>query len=301
MAHTVTIRDETIRLKDHLAGIYDPPELESVIYLILEEYLCQSRLFIRTNPDWPVPRNVLSLLDHAISRLKDHVPVQYVLGKAHFYGMKLMVNEHVLIPRPETEELVDWIRKDYIPDSSGLSLKILDIGTGSGCIAIALKRLLPASIVEAIDTSIEALRVARSNARSLDTDITFRKADILDTLSCSKLGVFDLIVSNPPYVLASDRAHMKPNVLRYEPVQALYVDDSRPLVHYEAIAAFSVHHLKYSGTLYLEIHERMGQSIMDLFRQYGFAQINLKQDIHNKTRMVRINRRAEAGNLVNLG
>lgn len=292
MAHTVTLRDETNRLKDHLAGIYDPPELESVIDLILEEYLGQPRLFIRSNPDWPVPQNILLLLDQAVSRLKDHVPVQYVLGKAHFYGLKLMVNEHVLIPRPETEELVDWVRTDYIPGRLGLPLNILDIGTGSGCIAIALKRLFPASVIEAIDTDNEVLRIARSNARSLDTDITFRNADILDPVSCGQLGMFDLMVSNPPYVLTSDKAHMRLNVLHYEPAQALYVDDSRPLVYYEAIASFSRQHLKPNGTIYLEIHERMGQRIMDLFDYYGFAQITLKQDIHHKDRMIRIRRQA---------
>jgi release factor glutamine methyltransferase len=275
-------------MKQQLEGYYENRELDSLVDLLLEEYLGQSRLSLRLNADQPVPEEVLTLLKSAINRLKEHVPVQYVLGKAPFCGLEFIVNEHVLIPRQETEELVEWIIADQMNRLSTEPLRILDIGTGSGCIAISLKRRIPGALVTALDISREALVVAGSNAGLLDADILFLQNDILNPTHWNALGCFDLIVSNPPYVLPSDRIRMKTNVLAHEPAIALFVDEDHPLIFYDAIASFSQQHLLPKGSVYLEINEKMGLSVCDLFNNAGFDHSILRKDINGRDRMVQI-------------
>ncbi len=287
MAHKSTIGQLVAMMKRQLEGSFECRELNSVVDLILEDYLGQSRVTFRSHPDQPVTGDVVACVKKAISRLKQHVPVQYILGKASFYGLEFIVNEHVLIPRPETGELVGWILSDYRAGAYPRSSKILDIGTGSGCIAITLKRNIPDSVVVAVDISRNALEIAQLNAQALETEIQFLQMDILDPDQCDVTGPFDLIVSNPPYVLQSDKAWMDANVLDHEPSVALYVEGERPLIFTEAIASFAARNLSPAGAIYLEINEKMGSRILELFSDAGYEQTVLKRDIHDKIRMVR--------------
>ena len=218
-----------------------------------------------------------------LERLLTHEPVQYVLNEAWFYGFKFYVDRNVLIPRQETEELVEWIIADYkfpIDD-----LKILDIGTGSGCIPITLKRVLQKTEAWSCDICEEALQVAKKNTVELDTDINLLQLDFLDKQQWQRLPRFDLIVSNPPYVPEKDKKEMKNNVLQYEPATALFVPDNNPLVFYIAIAEFGKTHLNKKGSIYLEIHESLGEAIIKLFRENGYT-TTLKKDMQGKDRMI---------------
>lgn len=286
-----TVRSIRSLIKNQLKGYYESRERDSLADLLLEEYLGLSRVSLRLNEDHPVTGEVYMLVTSALSRLKNYVPVQYLLGKAHFCDMVFKVNEHVLIPRRETEELVGWIAEDHsgvkIP---GASQKVIDLGTGSGCIAITLKKMFPGARVTAADVSREALEVAGINAAQLGTDVLFMHMDMLDATCWEALGSFDIMVSNPPYVLPSDRARMHANVLDHEPASALFVTDDRPLRYYEAIAAFSGNHLQPLGRIYVEINEQMGKLVCELFSHAGFTQSVLRQDIHGRDRMVRVSR-----------
>ncbi|MDD5694265.1 MAG: peptide chain release factor N(5)-glutamine methyltransferase [Bacteroidales bacterium] len=283
-----TVGQVIAMMKQQLEGYYESRELNNIADLILEDYLGQSRVTFHSQPELPVSRKVLSRIHIATERLKQHVPVQYILGRAHFGELEFMVNEHVLIPRQETEELVRWILSDLSAGIAGQSLNILDVGTGSGCIAIALKRNFPDLTVSALDISYKALDVARLNAKTLMTDIQFLQMDILNPDQWDFSGRFDLMVSNPPYVLQADKARMKANVLDHEPALALYVEDSRPLIFYEALVTFAGRYLSPGGKIYLEINEQMGSQVCDLFRDAGYRRILLKRDIHDRNRMVRI-------------
>ncbi len=214
-----------------------------------------------------------------------HQPVQYVLHEAWFYGMKLYVDEHVLIPRPETEELVEWMLKDA--ETNKQPINILDIGTGSGCIPIALKKNMPAAEVWAVDISNEALLVAQRNADTQQTSITFQQADILNKPYPSVLPTFDVIVSNPPYIPLSDKTAMHPNVLQHEPHLALFVANEDPFLFYNAIVDFAQSHLNPGGSLYFEIHEAMGEQVKQLLTQKGFINAQVKKDMQGKDRMVK--------------
>ncbi len=277
-------------MKHQLTEFYEPHELNSLVYTILEEYLGKSRIWIRMNPDVRIAEEISPMLEEAIQKLKANVPVQYILGKAYFWELDFFVNEHVLIPRQETEELIGWIREDYAPLIQSKSLGIIDIGTGSGCLAIALKKILPASSVLALDISEKALETAGVNARHHQVDIEFRLSDILNPALWKEFGQFDIIVSNPPYVLPSDKILMKANVLDHEPARALFVDDDKPLIFYEAIASFSRQHLLPEGSIYLEINDQMGPQICKLFHDSGYAQTILRKDIHDKNRFICVRR-----------
>lgn len=217
-----------------------------------------------------------------VSRLKHFEPIQYILGEAEFYGLKLAVNSSVLIPRPETEELVQWITTSNLPQNS----KILDIGTGSGCIALALKKMLDNAKISGIDISESALEVARENAGRNNLEVDFFQSDILNWQSIS-LGTFDVIVSNPPYVRNSEKTEMKTNVLAHEPENALFVSDENPLVFYRAIAGFAQNYLSGGGFLFFEINENMGGEMTDLLIEKGFREIQVRKDLNDKNRMLR--------------
>jgi release factor glutamine methyltransferase len=222
--------------------------------------------------------------DQYLERLLTHEPVQYVLGEAWFCGLKFRVDPNVLIPRPETEELVEWVITNCkFPLSD---LRILDIGTGSGCIAISLKRRLGKAEVWACDLSTGAIALARENAQTLGADVHFAELDFLSSAQRSALPVFDIIISNPPYIPEKDKEQMQRNVLEYEPSMALFVPNDDALLFYKAIAEFGKSHLQREGNIYLEIHEDLGEAVQQYFQQTGYI-AEIKKDMQEKDRMVR--------------
>lgn len=221
-------------------------------------------------------------LQQALNALLKHEPVQYVTGKAWFYGLAFTVNRNVLIPRPETEELVEWIVKD-----THTPVKILDIGTGSGAIPIALKKDLPAATVWSVDVSAGALEVASQNATQLNLNVHFEQMDILDTTATHALPLFDIIVSNPPYICESEQKDMEEQVIAYEPGIALFVPDNDALLFYRQIGLLAKEKLTPGGLLYFEINEAFGKEVVALLEEQGFKNVILKQDLYTKDRMVR--------------
>lgn len=224
-----------------------------------------------------------NVLDEILPALQRGRPFQYVVGEAHFYGMDLFVNESVLIPRPETEELVQHILSN-VPHSA---LTILDVGTGSGCIALALKKHLPDAKVYAMDISKDALRVARKNAEKLELPIHFLEMDVLEwDLVLEDQLRFDIVVSNPPYITPKEMAEMEDHVLHFEPEIALFAPEEAPLLYYQHIADLAHKHLKIDGKLYFEINRLMGQEVVDLLRKKGFNDVTLLQDMQGADRMI---------------
>ena len=238
--------------------------------------------FIR-DPELEIPAAGEIKVKNALQELLQHKPVQYVLGEAWFGPLKLMVNEHVLIPRPETGELVQWVTND--PITSSENVKILDIGTGSGCIPIYLKKKLPNATISAADISEEALHVARRNALANDCNINFIQADFLKEAAWNKLPVVDIIVSNPPYIPANEKEKMDNNVTQYEPHTALFVPDDQPLIFYEKIALFANEHLTQTGKVFVETHEDFAGATAALFENY-FTKVEIKKDLFGKERMI---------------
>lgn len=224
---------------------------------------------------------------NVLNQLKTGRPIQYILGKADFYGNTFLVNEYTLIPRPETEELVDWIVRD-LESSRTESLTILDIGTGSGCIAISLQKRFPRSRILALDVSAEAIKISRQNAKELESNIEIIETDILewDTVLANKMNL-DIIVSNPPYITPSEQAEMHNNVLLFEPHSALFVEEHNPLVFYSTIADFGNCHLNPNGLLYFEINQHLGADTCDLLRKKGYKNIEIRKDINHVDRMIK--------------
>jgi release factor glutamine methyltransferase len=228
----------------------------------------------------------LENLDAITERLKKNEPVQYVLGEAWFAGMKFKVNKNVLIPRPETEELVDWIVKES-QDTKVKNQNIIDIGTGSGCIPITLKKKLSSATISAIDVCSEAIYVATENAIALEADIEFILLDFLNEEKWTELSEYDVIVSNPPYVMQKEKETMHQRVSSYEPSLALFVPDNDGLIFYKKLVDFSLHHLRINGKLYVEINESYGKEVTDLFQTKGFQKVELRKDMQGRDRMVR--------------
>jgi len=226
------------------------------------------------------------LIEEAVDKLMKNNPLQYILGTASFMDLEFYVNSSVLIPRPETEELVSMVLKQYADKDTDQKLEILDIGTGSGCIAITLKRFLPASVISAIDISEEALIVAAHNAVKNNATVNFIHTDILDKTRWDELPQFDLIVSNPPYVTHKEKKQMQPNVLEHEPHTALFVPDDDPLLFYRTIIAFSKIKLRKAGVLWFEINEMFGEAIRDIALNQGFREVNIIFDFQGKSRFL---------------
>jgi release factor glutamine methyltransferase len=224
--------------------------------------------------------------ERSLEKLKAGTPIQYILGEAWFNGIRLKVDQRVLIPRPETEELCALINDDLAKSGLG-NFEILDIGTGSGSIAIDLKRRFPEAQVTAIDISRDALSLAEENARALLCDIKFRLVDILSLPDQKSLGKFDLIVSNPPYVTESEKLNLPLNVSGFEPPTALFVSDDNPIIFYKAISHFATEHLKGLGRLYFEINEKFGSEIQKTLTETGFGQVEVICDLNEKPRFVR--------------
>ncbi|MFV8359303.1 peptide chain release factor N(5)-glutamine methyltransferase [Flavobacterium sp. LS1P3] len=278
-----------------LTPIYDAGEAESFFYLILEEKHQLKRIDLALHPDLVFSEEEIVVWNSILEQLKLEIPVQYLLGKTSFYGLDFEVNENVLIPRPETEELVEWIlesQKSKV-ETSGESLKdlkILDIGTGSGCIAISLAKNLPNATVFAIDVSEKALATAKTNAENNSVNVTFINQNILDVVSLSAvegLGQqFDIIVSNPPYVRNLEKEEIKKNVLDNEPHLALFVADDDALIFYKKIAELAQKNLSENGQLYFEINQYLGKEMVDLLEKMNFATIELRKDIYGNDRML---------------
>jgi release factor glutamine methyltransferase len=269
-------------ITDNLSPFYCKQEIESISKLIFEKVLGFSRLQMHLNQHETISSANLVQITEITNRLIRFEPIQYILGETEFYGCKLTVNPAVLIPRPETEELVDWI----IKDCQQLNPAILDIGTGSGCIPISLINNISGALAVGWDISAEALIVAKENAAMNHVEIDFAYADILNHIYTATLQKFDIIVSNPPYVTSSEQHLMLHNVIDYEPHIALFVHDDDPLIFYREIADLAINQLKPGGRLYFEINERFGIEITDLLTLKGFKNIILKKDINGKERMI---------------
>ncbi|NJW51475.1 peptide chain release factor N(5)-glutamine methyltransferase [Salinimicrobium oceani] len=263
-----------------LAGAYPVEEVGSFFNILVQEFLGLSRLGIALDPQREISMEEQARLELALKRLVAHEPVQYITGATYFYSMKFLVNENVLIPRPETEELVTWILQEYEPSQQ---IQILDIGTGSGCIAIALAKHLPNARISAVDISEKALEVARKNAVLNEVEIDFQQEDILSLPALSQK--FDLIVSNPPYVRELEKKEMQRNVLDYEPETALYVKDNDPLLFYRKVSELAGENLNPGGKLFFEINQYLGKETEMLLAEKNF-QTRLKKDIFGVDRML---------------
>ncbi len=267
-----------------LRSYYEERELRTIFFMVLEHSLGVGRTAFLGDPSRVFGRNELARVRRIVRRLQAWEPIQYILGKSWFYGYEFLVNQHVLIPRPETEELVDLVIRQY--GKSRRRLRILDIGTGSGCIACSLALSLPVEKSRASDISAEALRVAGLNASRLGAAIEFFQWDILSDDIPAGLDKLDIVISNPPYVRESEKAQMKPHVLQAEPAQALFVSDSDPLLFYRSIVAVAMRLLRNNGSLYLEINEAFGPEVSLLCGCAGFKTIRVLNDIHGKDRFV---------------
>jgi release factor glutamine methyltransferase len=265
-----------------LSLIYPLEEIDSFFYILMEYKLNIKRIEYALNPKEIVSKEGQLYFKEVIEKLNKEIPIQYIIGETEFYGLKFNVNNHVLIPRQETEELVDWILKD----NKGLeNLKILDIGTGSGCIAISLAKNLPDCKIFGLDISTEAIKIAKSNAELNNVNIEFINKDIL-TLNNFE-DKFDVIVSNPPYVRELEKKEIKKNVLDNEPNLALFVKDSKPLIFYNSISDFAKKNLKKDGLLYFEINQYLGPQTKELLIDKGFKTIELKKDLNKNDRMIK--------------
>jgi release factor glutamine methyltransferase len=265
-----------------LQQIYSAHEAANITAMCFEKIAGITKSDVIKNPDLNLSEINIKNLETSLSELLLHKPVQYVLGEAWFYKLKFKVDEHVLIPRPETEELVNEIN-DFIKESC--FKKIIDIGTGSGCIPIAIKKTFPETIVTAIDIDENAITVAKENASMIQTEINFFQMNFLDPANWNLFEKFDVIISNPPYIPFSEKELMDKNVTNYEPHLALFVPNEKPLVFYEAIALFSKTHLAENGKIFMEVHENLAKEVSDLFSQHEFK-TEIKKDIFEKERMV---------------
>ena len=265
-----------------LDSIYVSEEVDSFFYILIDFYFSISRIQLAINSDLEVLK--VNVIFEALDALKQQKPIQYIIGETEFYGLSFNVNAHTLIPRPETEELVDWVITDFKTQNS--EFRILDIGTGTGCIAISLAKNLPNAKVYALDISKEAIEVARQNADLNSIEIEFIEADILN-IDPDFDFKFNIIVSNPPYITEQEKQLMKPNVLENEPHLALFVYDKNPLLFYESITQFAINNLSQNGQLFFEINEYLGNDMIQLLVKNNFKNIELKQDIYRKDRMIK--------------
>jgi release factor glutamine methyltransferase len=280
---------------NELLGYYPETEVNAFFYLLTEAILNMKRIDVTQHIEDSISGQSYEQFQEAISELQNYKPIQYIIGETEFYGLKIKVDNSVLIPRPETEELVDWIIKE---NQSKESISILDIGTGSGCIAIALAKQMPNAKVFALDISKEALKIAKQNAALNNVEVVFIKADILSFCHsepfdfCSRQAreesqKYDIIVSNPPYVRELEKDKMTDNVLKYEPHLALFVKDDDALIFYRKIVTLSKLLLNKNGQLYFEINEYLGNDTKVLMEEENFKNITLKQDVFEKDRMIK--------------
>jgi release factor glutamine methyltransferase len=278
-----------MKLKDYrnyftgkLTPLYDSAEAERFFIIALEELKGWNRSRLALNPDEELTPDEVRQWDEVLQHLTEQKPIQYIFGKAWFYGLEFRVNENTLIPRPETEELAEWIISE---NKNRQDITILDIGTGSGCIAVSLAKNLPYAKVFALDVSEQALEVAKYNAEASGANITFIKEDILLVQALPQQ--FDIIVSNPPYVRHLEKAEIKDNVLQFEPHLALFVEDDDALLFYRTIAQLGKNGLKQSGLLYFEINQYLGNETINMLAESHYKAIILKKDLFGNDRMVK--------------
>jgi len=295
----MTIDEARKEIIKNIRDIYEQNESNNIAELLIESITKLSRLerIIDGNRILSIAQE--NLLHSSNFRLQKHEPIQYIINEAWFAGMRFYVDKNVLIPRPETEELVEWVVEEYRIQNTedriqnaesriqNSGFKILDVGTGSGCIAIALKNKLPLSEVWACDISDQALNIARINADALQATIDFVPLNFLDPGQRGQLPNVDVIVSNPPYVPQNEKTEMKRNVVEYEPSTALFVTDDDPLIFYKAIAEFGREKLNKDGRIYAEIHENLGEPVKGLFLSEGYQTVQLKKDLQEKDRMIK--------------
>lgn len=271
------LKEAIEQLKNGLAAVAEPQEAQAMIRIICEDIFNYDQVDVALRQDSELPEFAQQRITDIISRLQRHEPLQYIVGSARFHGHRFKVTPAVLIPRPETEQLVDLI----VDENSASDLRVLDIGTGSGCIAISLARALKFAQVDALDVSRDALAVARENAAALKVSVNFFESDILSPQPAAR---YDIIVSNPPYVCWNERESMECNVKDYEPGQALFVPDNDPLLFYKAIAPYAAQSLEKGGRLYLEINQRFGQEVKKLLEENGLDEIRIIEDSYGNTR-----------------
>lgn len=273
-----------------LKTIQEDSEIESFFFILTEFLHNLKRIDVSLHPDFEITESYFKKWQTIISELKTEKPIQYITGEAWFYGLRFEVNENTLIPRPETEELVEWIVESQKSKVENLNIQksnnltILDIGTGSGCIPITLKKEIPNAQVSAIDISEKALEIARKNASDNQVEVNFIHRNILETESLDEK--YDVIVSNPPYVRNLEKQEIKRNVLDYEPHLALFVDDSDALLFYRKIAQLALKSLAPNGKLFFEINQYLGKETIELLEQLGFKNIELRKDFMGNDRMI---------------
>lgn len=282
------VRDIRKYYCEQLCSVYDSDEATAMIIILLEHYFKITRVKMALEPDMRLSESEMLTFHFAVKDLLKNKPIQYIIGETEFCDLKFKVNENVLIPRPETSELVmNIVNRQKTKDKRQLS--ILDIGTGSGCIAISLAKRIPNSKVYALDISEKALAVAKENAINNDADITFIHDDIL-SLNNKIETKFDIIVSNPPYVRELEKAEMRDNVLNWEPHNALFVSDSDPLIFYRNILEFAKNNLNQDGEIWFEINEYLGKEMTDLCKGYDFSDIEIFKDFRGKERIAKVNK-----------
>lgn len=266
-----------------LAELYPETEIQSFFNLLIEFQLKLSRIEVALQPGFEIEPQSFTDLQIAVNKLKKQIPIQYITGETEFYGLPFKVNEHVLIPRPETEELVSWILEEA--KDQKLGFKMLDIGTGSGCIPISLAKDLPNATISALDISSEALKTAQLNAQLNNVTINFIEKNILNTIDLPEK--YNVIISNPPYVRELEKNEMQKNVLDHEPHLALFVKDNDPLLFYNKIADLARNHLCENGLLFFEINQYLGIETAELLQQKGFKNIELRKDLFGADRMIK--------------
>lgn len=280
--NSISVKQLINNFNQELKPIYPREEIRNFVWIILDYLLGFSRTDLVLKSDYILGKENQQFCKEALVKLKKHVPIQHIIGHTEFYGLIFNVNKEVLIPRPETEELVQWIIRENLL----LAPSILDIGTGSGCIPIALKSHIPGAFVSAWDISPQALAVAKSNAQINNVEINFKLQDVLEP-NIELLSKYDIIVSNPPYIREIEKELMQDNVLKHEPHVALFVQDIDPLLFYRTISKLATRALNTNGTLYFEINEALGKQTCDLMRQAGFTEVEVRKDIFGKDRMVK--------------
>lgn len=271
------LKEAIEQLRAGLTGLAEPQEVQAMIRIICEDVFNYDPVDVALRQESELPDFAPDRIADIIERLRRHEPLQYIVGHALFHGHKFKVNPSVLIPRPETEQLVDLI----IDENPASDLHVLDMGTGSGCIAISLARALKFAQVDALDVSRDALVVARENAAALKVKVRFFESDMLAPQPAAR---YDIIVSNPPYVCWSERETMESNVKDYEPGQALFVPDNDPLLFYKSIAPYAMQSLEPGGRLYLEINQRFGNEVKRLLEGCGLDEVRIIEDSYGKVR-----------------
>ena len=289
---------------DTLSEIYPKTEIDTFFFLLMEEKLNLQRIDTVLKPNFLIVDGILPELKKITKRLQKEEPIQYILGKTEFYGLPFIVDKNTLIPRPETEELVEWVLEEVIKLQSCnvVKLSILDIGTGTGCIPVSLAKNLNDVQISAIDVSSDALKIAKQNANLNNVDVSFFEMNILETENLNtvakekrlkqvkhKATKLDIIISNPPYVRELEKVEINNNVLQNEPHLALFVDDNNPLIFYKKIADLAKQHLTKNGLLFFEINQYLGKETVEMLQQKGFKNIELKKDLFGNDRMIKAN------------